>query len=334
MYVVTGGSGFFGQHLVRFLVEKGCEVVSLDVIAPAGYLPSVRYATADVRSEEALRAHIQPGDVVIHNAALVPLARDERGFWEVNVEGTRHVLAAAVAQQAKKVIFISSSSVYGIPAAGPITEATSFAPFEAYGRSKVAAEEICQSYKDRLDVSIIRPRTIIGPGRMGILSLIFDWVSRHRPLVILGQGKNRYQLVSARDLAEAVYRISTADVRGEDFNVGTTRFGALREDLTAFLQGVNSRSRLYSFPAGIARLILPILSALRLIPFVTYQYTMADRDVYFSTEKMQRLLDWVPTKSNAEMLVEACGWYKSHPQAAGNSIHSKGLRRGILRLLG
>lgn len=334
MYVVTGGSGFFGQHLVRYLVGKGCEVASLDVVPPPEYLPSVRYVTADVRSKESIRAEIRPGDIVIHNAALVPLARDTRGFWEVNVEGTRNVLSAAVTQQAKKVVFISSSSVYGFPASGAITEATVFAPFEAYGRSKVAAEEICQSYKDQIDVSIVRPRTIIGPGRMGILSLIFDWVSRHRPLVILGEGKNRYQLISAVDLAEAIYRVSQADVRGEDFNVGTKQFGTLREDLQAFLQGVNSSSRLFSFPAGLARLILPVFSALRLIPFVTYQYTMADRDVYFSTEKMQRLLGWAPEESNAEMLIKACTWYQAHPHAAGPSIHSKGLKRGLLRLLG
>jgi nucleoside-diphosphate-sugar epimerase len=241
----------------------------------------------------------------------------------------------AKAQKARKVIFISSSSVYGVPPTSEaLTEDSSFAPFEAYGKSKVAAEDICRAYKGDVDISIIRPRTIVGAGRMGILSLVFGWVGRNRPLMILGGGKNRYQLVSPQDLAEAVYRVSVASCSGEDFNVGTTRFGTLHQDLTEFLQGIGSRSRIHSVPGWFARAVLPILSATRLVPFVKYQYTMADRDVYFSTDKMQRILGWVPTQSNSNMLVEAFTWYQKNPHVQGGSIHSRGLKAGLLRLLG
>lgn len=335
MYIVTGGSGFFGQHLVRFLYEKGCSIKSLDVLSPAEKLKGVEYVVSDVRDKASLEAQISIDDIVVHNAALVPLSRDPKGFWEVNVEGTRHVVEAARAQKARKVIFVSSSSVYGVPLTSEaLTEDSPFAPFEAYGKSKVAAEDICRAHKKDLDISIIRPRTIVGAGRMGILSLVFGWVGRNRPLMILGEGKNRYQLISPRDLAETVYRVSVASCQGEDFNVGTTRFGTLHQDLTEFLRGIGSRSHIHSVPGWFARAVLPVLSATRLVPFVKYQYTMADRDVYFSTEKMQRILGWVPTQSNSDMLVEAFTWYQKNPHVQGGSIHSRGLKAGLLRLLG
>lgn len=337
MYIVTGGSGFFGQHLVELLVSKGEAVKGLDVLPPATPVPGATYALTDVTNPQAVAEELCPNDVLIHNAAVVPLARDKKRFWQVNVEGTKAVLKAAEAVGVKKVIFISSSSVFGVPTtSGPITEETPLAPFEEYGKSKAAAEAVCRSFKDRLDISIVRPRTIVGPGRMGILALIFDWVARHRPVIVLGQGRNRYQLIAASDLAEAVYRISTSPAcKGEDVNIGTPFFGPLREDLEGFFIKVGSRSRVYGVPGVIARLVLPLLSAVRLVPFVSYQYTVADKDIFFSTEKIERLLNWVPTKSNADMLAEAFLWYKQHPQTGkGGSIHSRGVKRGLLRLLG
>lgn len=333
MYIITGGSGFFGHHLLEVLHEYGCKAKSLDLIPPPQSIEGIEYKTVDVRSKGALLKEISSGDTVIHNAALVPLARDPKGFWEVNVEGTRNILEAALEKRAKKVIFISSSSVYGIPVGSEgITESTPLAAFEPYGLSKVEGERICQSFKDRLDISIVRPRTILGPGRMGLLSLLFEWVKTNTPIALLGNGRNRYQLISARELAEVVWLIATHPCHGEDFNVGTSRFGTIEEDIREFLVRTHSSSRILHIPGWLARFGLPILRVLHLVPFASYQYHVADKDVWFRVDKLKKWFGYVPTKSNADVLVEAYNWYKSHPENTGGSIHHRPLRKGILVL--
>ncbi len=331
MYLVTGGSGFFGQHLIQVLRSHGCAVKSLDILPPSERCDGVEYVTVDVRSEQALRAHFQAGDIVIHNAALVPLAHDPKGFWEVNVEGTRNVLKVALEKGIKKVVFISSSSVYGIPATGEgITEETPQAPFESYGQSKAEAEHICQAYKDRLDISIVRPRTIVGPGRMGLLSLLFEWVKAGTPIAILGNGKNRYQLIAGKELAEVVWLISSRPCKGEDFNAGTSQFGTLESDLQTFLQRVQSSSKILKIPGWFARVSLPLLRVLRLVPFASYQYHVADKDIWFRTDKLKQWLDFVPTESNADVLVETYEWYIKQSFSQEGSIHHRPLRKGLL----
>ncbi|MBP6945406.1 NAD-dependent epimerase/dehydratase family protein [Patescibacteria group bacterium] len=331
MYIVTGGSGFFGQYLIQVLRSHGCAVKSLDVLPPSERCEGVDYVNVDVRSEEALRAHFQAGDIVIHNAALVPLAHDPKGFWDVNVEGTRNVLSVALEKGVKKVVFISSSSVYGIPVGSEgITEETPQAPFEPYGRSKAEAERICQTYKDRLDVSIVRPRTILGPGRMGLLSLLFEWVKAGTPIAILGNGKNRYQLISGKELAEVVWLVSSEPCKGEDFNAGTSQFGILESDLRTFLRRVQSSSKILKIPGWFARVSLPILRILRLVPFASYQYHVADKDVWFRTDKLKQWFNFVPSESNADVLVETYEWYRQELHDIQGSIHHRPLRKGIL----
>ncbi|MFA5935810.1 MAG: decaprenyl-phosphate phosphoribosyltransferase [Patescibacteria group bacterium] len=333
---ITGGSGFLGEHLARAFVENGHAVTILDPIAPSKTAAVVEYINGDVRDREAVRRACAGADVVIHNAALVPLTRGGDLFWDVNVNGTKTVLEVAKELCVRKVIFISSSSVYGIPENGAvITEETKLNPFEAYGKSKAAAEEVCQSFKKDLDVSILRPRTILGPGRMGLMSLLFDWVASNQRVYILGKGDNRYQLVAASDLCDAVLRMATQSCKGEDFNIGTPRFGALREDLEEFIKRSGSGSRVTSVPGFLARMTLPILGFLRLSPLVGYQYHIADRSVSFSVDKLQRVLGFMPQKSNAEMLHETYQWYVKHKdEAKSGSAHKTSLKKGALKLLG
>ncbi len=334
LIVITGGSGFLGQQLVRTCVERGWQVRSADVLEPLERLAGVEYVIADVRDAAKMNEVMRGADVVVHNAALVPLSRADQKFYEVNVGGTRTVLEAAVQQQVRKCIYISSSAVYGIPDAPQgVTEDTPLAPFETYGCSKAEAEKVCHAFTSKLDVSIVRPRTILGPGRMGLMSLIFDWVAENRPVFILGSGSNRYQFISSEALAEVVVDVAEKPCPNQDFNVGTARFGTLRQDLESFIALVGSRSKVVSVPAGFARFFLPILSFLRLVPFVSYQYTIADHDVFFKTDKLVQYFGSAPQESNAEMLARTYAWYRTHQVEATASIHRKPLKKGILGLL-
>ncbi len=333
--LITGGSGFLGTYLTERFLADGHTVRILDVLPPEKVSTGVEFIRGDVRDSEIVAKASAGANVIVHNAALVPLSKSGDAFRDVNVRGTSVMLKAAIDAKINKFIFVSSSSVYGVPNnSDPITEETAQNPFEAYGISKAEAETLCQNAKDALDVSIIRPRTILGPGRMGLMSLLFDWVETNHRIYILGNGNNRYQLVAAEDVAEAVSLASRLPCRGQDFNVGADRFGTLREDLEQFCRAVGNKSKIVGVPSWLARATLPILGLLRLSPLVSYQYRIADKTVYFSTEKLKTILSFTPKYSNSEMLTRAYRWYKDHPTDPNSaSLHRKKMNAGILRLL-
>src|SRR4030095_10518627 len=122
-----------------------------------------------------------------------------------------------------KVIYVSSSAVFGAPKSNPVTEETPPSPGEAYGRAKLEGETLCRYYANRgLDVTIIRPRTIMGHGRLGIFQILFEWIRGGYNIPVLGRGDNRYQFVHADDLADAC--LLSAERKGPSvYNCGTDR---------------------------------------------------------------------------------------------------------------
>ena len=141
--LVTGGSGYFGTILVDEVIASGDRARVFDVNPPAPRA-GVEFVKGDVRDRAALREAVAGADVVLHNVAQVPLARDRDLFWSVNVGGTANVLVAARDAGVAKVVHTSSSAVFGIPDANPVTEDTPLRPLEAYGRAKAEAEALCR----------------------------------------------------------------------------------------------------------------------------------------------------------------------------------------------
>ena len=229
--LVTGGSGYFGELVVKRLRARGDEVRVLDIVDNEDRPSDVELVQGDVRDRGLVRRALRDVDVVHHNVAQVPLAKDRDQFWSVNVEGTRIVLEEAHASRVRKVILVSSSAIYGVPERNPVDLSTPPSPREAYGQAKLAGERVAQESIERgLDVSIVRPRTILGHGRLGIFQILFEWVRRSRPVYLLGPGDNRYQFVHAEDLAEVC--LLAAERKGPGvFLGGTDRFGTMREPL-------------------------------------------------------------------------------------------------------
>src|SRR5689334_20038934 len=205
--LVTGGSGYFGSELAAQALARGDAVRIFDLNQPGPELAGGEFGRGDVRNEKDVRAACDGVDVVFHNVAQVPLAKDRALFDAVNVGGTANVLVAARDARVAKVVHTSSSAIFGIPERNPVTEETPGHPLEAYGRAKLQAEHLCHdAAASGLDVTIIRPRTILGHGRLGIIALLFEFVADGAPVFVLGGGKNRYQFVHAADLADACMR--------------------------------------------------------------------------------------------------------------------------------
>jgi nucleoside-diphosphate-sugar epimerase len=261
----------------------------------------------DMRNGDAARRLCAGADVLVHAAAALPIRGSRREIMGVNVDGTAALVAAARDAAVGRVVYISSTAVYGIPRTHPIAEDAPLAGVGPYGESKIACERLVRDAP--LASVVIRPKTFLGPERLGVFEILFDWIRDGRRIYVLGDGTNRYQLLAVEDLVDAVLLASEAPVAGETFNVGATEFGTVRSDLEHVIAHAGTRSRLRPVPARPAEVALRALELARLSPLGQWHYKTASRDSFVDVSKAGRLLGWRPTKSNVDTLVENYDWY-------------------------
>ncbi len=333
--LITGGSGYFGTELAARAVARGDTVKTFDLNPPSSDL-GVEHVTGDVRDRAALRAACADVDVVLHNVAQVPLAKDKDLFWSVNVLGTANVLLAARDAGVAKVVHTSTSAVYGIPEQNPVDESSPTRPLEAYGKAKLEAELLCrEAVAAGQDVTIIRPRTILGHGRLGIMAILFEFVAEGAPVYVFGSGANRYQLVHADDLAEACLLAGEREGPAA-YNIGATEFGTMRETLQALVDHAATGSSVRSLPVGPARAAMQALGGVGLVPFAPYHWLLYGESLWFDTTRAQTELGWRPQHSNASMVVESYEWFLAHRgelAASKGSRHQSPARLGLLKAL-
>ena len=312
---ITGGAGFLGLHLARRLLADGDSVTTLD-LAPLDDLElerGVEEIRGDVRSEADVRAAVTGADVVVHAAAALPIQASRESIRSVNVEGAAVVMAAALEAGVRRLILISSTAVYGVPDRHPIYEGDPLVGVGWYGESKIDAELLCGQFARRgLSTVVIRPKTFVGPERLGVFEILFDWIREGRRIPILGNGQNRYQLLAVEDLVEAVVRSFEAPVSGLALNIGAGEFGTVREDLEALIAHAGSASSLRPVPAKPAELALRTLELAHLSPLAEWHYRTAHKDSFVSIDAARQLLEWEPTLSNAETLCSTYDWYLAH----------------------
>ncbi|HEY7017564.1 MAG TPA: NAD-dependent epimerase/dehydratase family protein [Gaiellaceae bacterium] len=322
-WAITGGAGFLGLHLARRLLADGHEVRTLD-LAPLddeGLEHGVEELREDVRDPSAAARLVDGADVLVHAAAALPIQASRESIRSVNVDGTGAVLAAALEAGVRRAILISSTAVYGVPKHHPISETAPLVGVGHYGESKIDAEHVAADVASRgLEVVVLRPKTFIGPERLGVFEILFDWIREGRRIPILGDGSNRYQLLAVEDLVEATVSAASADVAGETFNVGATEFGTVRADLEGLIEHAGSGGRLRPVPAKPAEIALRALELARLSPLAEWHYRTAHRDSFVDVSKAERLLGFAPRLSNVQALCETYDWYlenRSEARPAG-----------------
>jgi len=321
-WAISGGAGFLGLHLARRLLADGHEVRTLD-LAPlddAELEREVEELRGDVRDPSAA-AHLAGGaDVLVHAAAALPIQASREAIRSANVDGTGVTFAAALEAGVGRAVQISSTAVYGIPRHHPLREDAPLVGVGDYGESKIEAERVARRAGRRgLEVVVLRPKTFIGPERLGVFEILFDWIREGRRIPVLGDGSNRYQLLAVEDLVEATVSAGTADVAGETFNVGATEFGTVRSDLEGLIDHAGSASRLRPVPARPAELTLRALELARLSPLAEWHYRTAHRDSFVDVSKAQRLLGYRPRLSNAQALCETYDWYLANRDGLGEA---------------
>lgn len=338
-YLITGGAGFLGVNLARYLIARGHAVTTLD-LADFDYpdlMGKVTPLKGDVRDRDAVDRAMEGIDVVVHTAAALPLYKPE-DIYSTEVDGTRNVFEAASRHRVDRLIHISSTAVYGIPDHHPLREDDKLDGVGPYGEAKIMAERTAEEYRRRgTCVTIIRPKSFVGPERLGVFALLYDWANDGRNFPMIGSGSNRYQLLDVEDLCQAIYLAATGDKAkvNDTFNVGARDFTTMKQDYQAVLNQAGHGKLVIPLPAGPVIWTLRVLEALRLSPLYKWVYETAATDSFVSIDKAERVLGFQPRYSNQDALLRNYRWYLDNLdkfQHTSGVSHRVPWKQGILGL--
>ncbi|CAN5622963.1 NAD(P)-dependent oxidoreductase [soil metagenome] len=338
--LVTGGAGFLGINLIRNLQSRGYTLASLDV-EEFDYpeKDSVETIKGDIRDKALLNEIMADVDFVVHTAAALPLYSAE-DIYTTDVEGVRNVLDAAHRNGVERVVHVSSTAVYGIPDHHPLYETDKLEGVGPYGQAKIQAEMICLEYRAKgLVTPIIRPKSFVGPERLGVFALLYDWAYEGHNFPMIGSGNNRYQLLDVEDLCDALaLTLSLPEEQVNDtFNIGAREFTTMKEDFQAVLDYAGHGKKVVGFPvAAPAVWALRVLDRLNVSPLYKWVYETAYKDSFVSIEKAEHELGYNPKYSNKEALLRNFRWYldnlKQFENASGVS-HRVPWKQGAIGFL-
>lgn len=338
--LVTGGCGMLGGDLARCLAADGWRVRTLDVRAPAEAVAGVEHQIADVRDPQAVRNALSGMDTVVHTASALP-SYPAKEIHSIVVTGTRNVLTAARDAGVARAVHVSSTAVYGLPTVVPTTEEYPREPVDPYSRAKVEAEEVAEKIRaEGLCLPILRPKTFLGPGRMGLFSMLFEWAEEGRNFPVLGRGDVRVQMLAVDDLIEVLRIVLTApdEIVNDTYNIAAADFGTLREDFQAVLDAAGHGKRVVSIPGRPAAAVLDLLARANLSPVYRRLAHKLLSDSYVSVEKARTRLGFQPRKSNQDAILDTFRWWHANRSRSGGPV-SVGRtsidpwRQGALRLV-
>lgn len=336
-FLVTGGSGFLGINLIRALLQHQHTVVSLDV-QPFDYgdcRGRVEAIVGDIRDRPAVDRAMRDVQVVVHCAAALPLY-STADIISTDVDGTRNVLASALQARVNLVVHISSTAVYGVPDHHPIYEDDPLVGVGPYGIAKIAAERLCVEFRAQgMCISILRPKSFVGPERLGVFALLFDWARDGRHFPLPGSGNNLYQLMDVSDLCDAILLVATLDRErvNDVFNLGAKEFDTVRNDFQAVLDRAGKGRRIIPLPELPTKIALATLRTLGLSPVYKWAYGTVSKESFVSIEKAERVLGFSPRYSNRAALVRNYEWYLQnveHFQGVAGVTHRVPWSQGVL----
>lgn len=337
---ITGGAGFLGINLIRYLLARDYEVVSYDLGVfdyPEKDDPRVKVVVGDIRDYDAVFAAMTGCQQVVHCAAALPLYTPD-DIHTTDVDGTHRVMKAAFRHKVDRAVHISSTAVYGIPDHHPLREDDNLVGVGPYGEAKIDAEKVCEEGREQgLCISILRPKSFIGPERLGVFALFYEWAREGHGFPILGNGKNLYQFLDVEDLCQAIHLCLTLPKEkvNDTFNVGAKKFGTMRDDYQAVLDYAGFGRKIRALPAGPAIFVLRILEKLHLSPLYKWVYETAAKESFVSIEKAEKVLGFKPKHSNQDALIRNYKWYLEHYQDFQNKSgvsHRVPWKGGILKI--
>lgn len=338
-FLITGGAGFFGSILKKELVDKGNFCISIDLENDDFKHKNFISIKGDIRDKKILNKIFKKYkfDAIFHCAALLAHeVKNKDDLWTSNVDGTKNIIEFAKQNKCKKILFISSNCLWGENFNKLVTEEEIPKPIEIYGKSKLEGEKLFFENKDKINTIIFRSPTIIDEGRLGLLSLLFEFIDENRKVPMVGNGKNKYQFIYAKDLVNAMILALSYD-KTEIFNIGSDNVKTFNEVYEYVIKNANSKSKLFHFPKTFMTICMKICYILKISPLGPYQYKMISSSFVFDTTKIKEKLNFSPTLSNEEMLLKSYNYYHKNRKEIENrknvSAHNKNAKMGIIRLL-
>ncbi len=336
--LVTGGSGFLGINLIRYLLERGIEIISLD-IAEFDYPEknTIEHLIGDIRNRPMVSDAVSGVDAVVHTAMALPLY-DKDEIITTGIEGTKILLEESEKKGINRFVHISSTAVYGIPDHHPLYEDDKLDGVGHYGLAKVEAEAICEKFRlSEMCVPILRPKSFIGPERLGVFALLYDWAYTGHNFPMIGKGDNKYQLLDVEDLCSAIYLTLTLDkdIVNDTFNIGAKEFTTMKKDYQSVLDYAGYGKKIIGLPEKPIIYTLRILEVLKLSPLYKWVYETASKDSFVSIEKAENILGFKPKYSNKDALLRNYKWYLENLtdfESQSGVSHRVPWKQGILSL--
>lgn len=337
---ITGISGFLSINLVRYLLDHGItEIAGIDLVDfTYPERDKIQFLQGDIRHPAEVEESMRGADIVIHTAAALPLYTPEE-IYSTDIEGTRIVLQKAKKLGVKRFIHISSTAVYGVPDHHPLFETDAMIGVGPYGEAKVKAEEICSEFRDTGScVSVLRPKSFVGPERLGVFAIFYEWACEGRNFPMIGAGNNRYQLLDVEDLCSAIYACMMLEENkvNQTFNIGAKEYTTMKQDYQAVLDKAGFGKKIVPFPTGPVVFALKILEMLKLSPLYPWIYETASKDSFVSIEKAEAILGYRPKYSNQQAMIRNYEWYlanKDHLVGGEGVSHRLPWKQKALKLL-
>jgi len=252
---ITGGSGFIGLPLVKHLLEQGHDVKVLDLQKPDIEHKKLEFINKSIMDE--LSEDIKGSDIVYHFAALLGVDNSDKKPLEtmrVNLEGSVNVFKSAVEAGVKRIMYVSSSEVYGEPRELPIKEDSVKGPISTYGVSKLAAEIYAKAYNHEFgtDIRIVRFFNVYGPRQSSnfVISTFINNALENKPIKVFGEGSQTRCFTYVEDAVDGILAVVEKGISGEVYNIGNNKPTTILELAEAIKVVTGSQSEIIKAEFG------------------------------------------------------------------------------------
>lgn len=251
MRITILGAGFIGQNLVRYFLKQGFDVKVLDlIICPDEFKDKVDWMHGSFTSSQNIEEAVEDTDILFHLiSSTVPGDQvDENEEIIINVTQTNNLLRACINEGVKRVVFISSASVYGIQKTTPIPETATTDPISSHGIQKLTIEKYLQFYQHEhgLECKIMRLSNPYGPGqdiygRQGFIAMTIGRIIKNEPIIIRGNGESIRDYIYIDDVIEACAKMALVDSKETVYNIGSGKGHSLNQ-VVALIRELLGRS--------------------------------------------------------------------------------------------
>ena len=303
--LITGGAGFLGGHLCRFLLARGFAVRSLDVRSfEHAERAGVDVMQGDIRDPVAVAHAMRGVSAVVHAARAASSSPEE--IFATGVAGTWTVLQTALRSRVSRFVFLSSAAVYGAQAHRLMHEGDPLHGTGPQAEAKIEAEHLCEGARlNGLPISILRLTDITGPGQGGALAKLFQRALAGHSLLTLGAGRNPYQILDVEDACEAIHLclVMRQDLVNDTFNLGARAFDNVHDSFQAILKRAGHGKHVIALPQRAASTAIHILE--RRWSSLRYAWILetAGQDSYLSVRRIDGKLGFQPRYSGTEALL-------------------------------